>query len=541
MKTTQKIRASAIALILLASVVGSLKARAEDDLLSILSGSGAGANSALNQAAESPLRKLVTRATPEQNIFFQFVEKGEMDKALYQWPTAFESTEFGKSVSGRALNAWILFRNGIQVTAVEQLLTIDKPSDIHPEIAKAWKESAPADHSVWGLINVPNWNAGWTDVFGVATEVRVRGRQIYSADQVELIKELIRKTQLDTRERAWLEWQLVLNMSLTEDAGTAAKALAHLMKVKNNPVSEDLMNVTAARLLYQNGFLDAAQKYYEKVPKASDYWFDGQEEMGWAFVRKGEPQNAIALTTTLTNPVFASQVGPEPIFLRALAQLKVCDYPGVVATLKLFRDRYRTRAKTLLQIAENPETPTTTKFISRMKTAKVTLKELGKDASELPRFVTRDEVLSQLVQIEKALETEGKQAGDLYSRSLSGGTGQVGFQARLEQFRQSVDSRVRSARSASLARVKALADEEVNEIAGILQKLHIVEAEVLQQLSLADRVVSASATKVASEKKGTTGSQSKDRIWFPAENETWFDELANYRLDVKKGCESVKR
>jgi hypothetical protein len=224
-----------------------------------------------------------------------------------------------------------------------------------------------------------------------------------------------------------------------------------------------------------------------------------------------------------------------------LAQLKVCDYPGVVATLKLFRDRYRTRAKTLLQIAENPETPATTKFIARMKTAKVTLKELGKDASELPRFVTRDEVLSQLVQIEKALEAEGKQAGDLYSRSLSGGTGQVGFQARLEQFRQSVDSRVRSARSASLARVKTLADEEVNEIAGILQKLHIVEAEVLQQLSLADRVVSASATKVASEKKGTTGSQSKDRIWFPAENETWFDELANYRLDVKKGCESVKR
>lgn len=519
-----------------------------DELLDLL---GGGSSEGVIPMAGQPSRASVIRQvlakaggapTAEQNIFIQFFDQGAFDKALYQWPSAFEGTAFAKSPSGRALNALVLFKNGIQVTGLEMLLSTDSPDQIAPELLKMWQDAAPGSHAVWGFVNTATWNPKWTETFGVATEIRVRGRQVYGADQTETIKELLKKAALDTRERAWLEWQLVLAMAQGPDSGIAAKALAHLMKVPNNPVSQDLMTMTAARLLYQNGFLDAAIKYYQKVPKSSDEWIDAQEEMAWAFIRKGEPQNAIALTKTLVNPVFAAQVGPEPIFLRALSLLKVCDYPGVVDTLKLFKERFRGRAKELMAIIDQANTPATQRLIAKMKQGSVKMTDLGADASVLPRFVTRDESLAQLVKTEKALEQEGKTAGDLYARSLTGGTGQVGFQARLDDFRQSVDARVQASRSATYARVKSLAEEELNEVSGILQKLHIVEAEVLQQLSLADRVISATSGK-ATKKPGTTGSQSRDRIWFPAENETWFDELANYRVDIQKGCESgsVKR
>lgn len=539
---TFRMTSSWIALALAAVVVSSFaKAAGDDDeLLNMLGGGASGAEAASkSKDGESLLAKSIRasqgKVTAEQNIFLQFFDKGEFEKALYQWPVAFDDSPFAKTPSGRALNALVLYKNGIQVTSLEMLLAIEEPKKIDDYLLQKWREAAPDNASVWGAINTASWNQAWTDVFGIGAEVRVRGRQVYSADQMATVKELLKKTQIDTRERAWLSWQLVIGLAQGEDAGTAGKALALLMKAPNNPVSQDLMTMTAARLLFQNGFLDAAMKYYERIGKNSDYWFDSQEELAWAHIRKGEPQNAIAVTKTLVAPAFSSQVGPEPFFLRSLSQLKVCDYPAVVATLNDFRDRFKPRAFELQKLTESANTPAVSRLISRLKQGPVKLTDLGKDAALLPRFVTRDASLLQNVMTEKTLEAESKQAGELYARSLSGGTAQVGFQARLEGFKKAVESRTQTARSASYGRVKDLANEEIAEISAMLQKLHIVEAELLQQISVSDRVISATQGRT-SQKVGTTGSQARDKVWFPAEGETWFDEYSHYKVDIKKGC-----
>ncbi|CAN5563351.1 hypothetical protein BH10BDE1_BH10BDE1_29220 [soil metagenome] len=527
-----------VSLLIAGSVSSVAVAGDEDELLNILGAPGPGAAKAKD--GESLLAKSIKssqgKITAEQNIFLQFFDKGEFDKALYQWPAAFDESAFAKTPSGKALNALVLFKNGIQVSSLEMLLSIEDPKKIDEYILQKWREVAPDNAPVWASINTATWNKAWTDVFGIGAEVRVRGRQVYTADQAELVKELIKKTQIDTRERAWLSWQLVIALAQGEDAGLAGKALAVLMKAPNNPVSQDLMTMTAARLLFQNGFLDAATKYYSRIGKSSDYWFDAQEEIAWAQIRKGEPQNAIALTKTLVAPAFASQVGPEAFFLRSLSQLKVCDYPAVVATLNEFRERFKPRATELKKLAESANTPVVARLIDRLKKGPAKLTDLGKDAALLPRFVTRDSTLLQNVLTEKALEGEAKLAGELYARSLSGGTAQVGFQARLEGFKKAVDSRAQAARSATYGRVKSLADEELIEISGMLQKLHIVEAELIQQISVADRVISATQGRAAQQKTGTTGGQARDKVWFPVEGETWFDEYSNYKVDIKKGC-----
>ncbi len=513
------------------------KASEGDELLSILGADGP--ETAKGKDGESLLAKSIKATqgslSAEQNIFLQFFDKGEYEKALYQWPAAFDGTAFAKAPSGRALNALVLFRNGIQVTSLEMLLAIENPKQIDGYILQKWREIAPDNAPVWGVINTATWNQGWTDVFGIGAEVRVRGRQVYTADQADMVKELIKKTQIDTRERAWLSWQLVIALAQGQDAGIAGKALAVLMKAPNNPVSQDLMTMTAARLLFQNGFLDAAVKYYEKISKNSDYWFDAQEEIAWAQIRKGEPQNAIALTKTLVAPAFSSQVGPEPFFLRSLSQIKVCDYPSVVSTLNDFRNRFKPRATELKKLTESASTPAVARLVERLKKGPAKLTDLGPDASVLPRFVTRDSALVQNVAAEKALEAEAKLAGELYARSLSGGTATVGFQGRLESFKKAVDTRTQAARSATYGRVKSLAEEEIAEISTMLQKLHIVEAELLQQISISDRVISATQGR-STQKLGTTGSQAKDKVWFPVEGETWFDEYSNYKVDIKKGC-----
>ncbi|MNL47776.1 hypothetical protein D3C87_1705820 [compost metagenome] len=37
-------------------------------------------------------------------------------------------------------------------------------------------------------------------------------------------------------------------------------------------------------------------------------------------------------------------------------------------------------------------------------------------------------------------------------------------------------------------------------------------------------------------KKGTTGSSDKFAMSFGNSNEVWFDELSNFKVDIKKGC-----
>lgn len=509
-----------------------------DDLLSLLGGGeDVQAGRVLNSDV---LRQVIGQPSPEQNIFIQFFAKGELEKALFQWPSAFEGTTFAKSPSGRALHALLLYRNGIQVTALEGLLAIDKPTEIAPELRQLWKSTVPETAAVWNSVHIAKWDPIWTEMFGGLAEVRVRGRQIFGAEQMALLEELIKKAPPESRERALLEWQLVLALAEKEEPAQAAKTLAHLMKVSNNPIGTDLMTITAARLLYQNGFLDAAINYYEKVPKTSDYWFDAQEEMGWAFIRKGEPGRTLAITKTLVVPAFRAQVGPEPVFLRSLSLLKVCDYPEVTKSFGLFRERFQGKTKDLMALIDSADTPATKMLVTRLKEGEVKLADLGDDASRLPRFSTRDESLRQFVQSEKVLETEAKRAADLYARSLNGGTAQVGFQGALESLKQTVETRVQLARSMTMGRVKALAQEEVNEVGQILQKLHIVEAEVLQQVALSDRVVAAIGPD-KTKKKTKRPSVGSDRLWFPDESETWFDELSNYQVDIQKGCGTVKR
>ena len=527
------------ALLVGALLVGVPAAMAEDDLLSILGGGGATSLKLSDPAAPSVLSKLVPKPTTEQAQFMQAFDGGQNEKALLMWSSAFgEDSEFAKSPSGRALHGLLLFKNGLHVTGVESAFTIENPKEIAIEIVKLWQDVAPATHAVWSMITPALWKEAWAEVFGVAVEVKVRGRALYGLNDLEALKTLIRKTLPDTRERGWLEWQLILALSEENQAGMAATLLAHLMKAGSNPVGQDLMTMTAGRLLYQNGFLDAAMKYYREVPKSSDHWIEAQEEIGWAFLRKGEPQNTLAVAKTLENPALKTQVGPEPIFLKALAELKVCDYPAVSRSMTLFRDRFRNRAAFLLSVIEQPVTPETKAFFEAAKLSQIKANDPRPFMAKLPRETHRDEFLRGLIATEKALETEAKRAGEIYARSANVGS-QLGLQAPLELIRKGVESRAEAARSASRGRLKEIAEDEVKEVSSILQRMKIVEVEVLQRLSLSDRVIAAASGGEVSVKKGSTGGKGRDTIRFPVEKEVWFDELANYRIDIKKDCQAT--
>ena len=516
-------------------------AAASDDLIGILDGDSGTSAATYNkeQAAQaaSQLAPIVKDQGPEAKVFLNYFEKGDFERALFHWPVAFGGKPFAKTANGKALYGLILVKNSLPVSGIETLFSVDHPKEIAPSLIALWKETVTDAHPAWSTVSI-QWRPEWTEIFGTGTEVRVISRNQFAPDQVDRLKEAIKKTTLGTRERALLEWQLVLALSVQDKAGDAAKLLAHLMKAPNNPISTDLMTITAARLLFQNGYLDAATNYYAKIPKSSDYWLDAQEELGWTEMRKAQPQNVLAITRTLVHPAFSGQVGPETYVLRSLAQLKVCDYPGVVESMKTFREQFRDRALKLQALKDNAATPPVERFVKLEEAKPLKLTDEGADIHVLPRYITRDFVLQDLIAEGRALRDEGKHAGDLFLRAMNYEGLQPGMQAHLQEAKASIEQRVRSGQDAIYARVKVLAADEVSEIQAQLQKMHIVETEVLQHISLAEKRIQASKGQKPSNRLGTTGSQSRDRLTFPAETETWFDELANFKVDVSKGCQA---
>ncbi len=481
-------------------------------------------------------RKLIKHPTAEQNIFFRFLSEGKVEKALYQWPLAFGNTSsFAAGDTGGALYGYLLFKNGLPLTGLEVLFT-KNPRQIHPLLVQLWQALMQFNVRLWAITSV-QWSGDWIDIFGSSAEIRVLARRFGSEPPLDEYEKLLRKTPPGSWERNWVQWRYITTLLTNSEDAKAAKLLKHLQGVtENNPVSKNLMNLTAARMLYQNGYLTESIRYYRKVKKGSDYWFEALEEMGWAELRLGQPQNALAHTQTLLNPDFDQDVGPGAFYLASLANLKVCDYQGVSKTIMDFKNRFQMKTKRFLKLQKQPDTPAVRKLFKTLTVSSGPV-VLG---GNLPRYMARDEHLYFLLQRQKQWDKEVGTAKKLYSRSMNQGIRAAGFQLKMEEFRNEVSARGRRAYAVVLDRVKVLVDQEIAEISGTLKKMQIVEVELIQQVSLLEKVIVDDPEKDSrhSVKRGTTGAKGKYAMSFIYQGERWFDELSSYQVNISGMCGS---
>jgi hypothetical protein len=512
------------------SLVGGVSiARAEEDLMKILEGNGAPVVSYVEGEDIQKLKKAVNPQTGDQNIFFQNLVDKNYEKALFQWALAFNGQAFGISETGKALEAYLYYKNGLKLTGVESLLAIKEPQKIDATVLTMWKETSVSQEPVWNFAQV-QWQPFWTETFGKQPELAVLLQKNYVNEDVAALTELIKRTQPDTKERAILQWQLVLNLGIKGDSAKAAQVLAHLMKVKNNPIDPDLMTITAGRLLYQNGFLDASLKYYQKISKKSDYWFQAQEEMAWAYMRKGEPQNAIALTKTLTYPHFKGWVGMESYLLDSFSRLKVCDYSAVTDTMRSIKKQFGDHLVALEKLTQSPHQKAAENLVKGLSTGVKSTSSLEKNAHELPLNSSKDEVLAQLAQRHRFLSEEASNAEKLYSKSLAAGS----LQGTFESLKSQIQSRAQESDSASYQRIQDLAKLELEDSKQVMQRLRIVEVEMIQQVDSAAKLLKNAGPAQA--KIGNTGSDNKHAMSFASDKDVWFDELSNFKVGIKKGC-----
>jgi hypothetical protein len=166
----------------------------------------------------------------------------------------------------------------------------------------------------------------------------------------------------------------------------------------------------------------------------------------------------------------------------------------------------------------------------------VSLEKLGEDAHRLPLLASKDEGLGLLIKRQQFLAQESEIAEQLYAKSLTFGN----LQGHFEVLKNQVQTRAQMTQGAEMQRLQELAKFELEDSKQVIQRLRIVEVEMIQQVDSATKFLKNAG--LGENKKGTTGMSNKYTMNFSKDKEIWFDELSNFKVDVKKGCtkESVK-
>lgn len=506
-------------------------AMAGEDLEAILNSQNS--QPALTQEAEvqrglaAEVNASFTQKGPDQMAFLRAVESEKWDQSVLLFAKAYENSPNANSDWGRGLLGLLQFHAGLPVTGLETLFTMQNPAALG-KLEQYWVQIAPDTHFAWELARI-SWSEPWTKVFNKNIEYLVKVNAVETLDNVAAIEQLTKDSPSGSVAEARAGWNLVLAYSLQDKADMAAKLLARLMKNPKAPASDDLMKLTAARMLYQNGYFEASIRYYEQISKSSEYWVEAQEEAAWAHIRRGEPQNAIAITKSLMTPAFTNQLRAETYLVGSLASLKVCDYTAVTQTLETFPKNFKDRTAVLEKIAAGEPAQGFAPIFEQLKTKKLRTNDFGKNAAVLPRLTARDLKIYRQAQAVKHFDEEAKAAQNIYALSIAA----TGLQGAFDTMAKNLLARSSAAQAAAQMRVKDLAKDEVEDTKAILRKLHIVEAEMVQQVMVASKAQTKSTAEL---KKGTTGDNGKQTLSFPADSEVWFDEIGHYKVDVKKSC-----
>ena len=391
----------------------------------------------------------------EKIPFLSLLRQGDngQAQALGQWFSSPENNSFSQTPTGRAILAYILFKNKWEVYALKELFRIPNPDLIHQEVKSLWHLTVSPQHFMWSSLP---WSPSWTRFFSPK----------------------IQKVEKALKARS--EFQMALELSLQNKEDASLKILDRLMKDRENSMDKGALALTQGRLFYQKGLWNQAITHYKEVSQNSDSWFVAQEEKAWSHAQLGHFQKTLAITQTLMTPYFMPYTGPETVFLNALSQMKICDYHGTSESINTFKDIFKKRARALMEIQQKGRNRGISLLLEKLKRGKVPLFSLDpKTAMLVPHDLMRDNVFLRYAQIERYLEQEVLLSENWHKKYMANKS--------FKQFKESLASSFHQAREKTLHLAKKRAKEGLEEIKQTLQKMHLLEAELIQQIAKKNR------------------------------------------------------
>lgn len=484
--------------------------------------------------------------TSDQKQFITLFQKALYKKALYQWQEAFGGSKFSKSSTGRALLAYLFWKNKFFLTGVKKLFSIQNPKKIHRQLLLKWKQELESNMLYWVKVPQLHWNKKWSQALSSNLRSRYLAYHSYGLSSARLYN-LIKFVDLKSKEGVYLQWQLALALYLENKSKQSAKVLSFLEKSGQTVIKKDLIFLTMARILYGNHFLKLAIKYYKKIPKTSIYWFVSQEEMSWSYLRSGQLESSLSILATTTNSIFYYTSLSEGLFLKSLVELKTCNYVSVAQTISKFKQLIKKRIQVLEQISINPNADVIKNWLQALTNKDN--KKLIKLSVKVPFISPNDQRLSFLLYQAHSSLKESVLASSFFKSSLSKGTS-LGFQSLFKTISNKLGKESQNWQNLVFLEVKRLANDELEVIKFNIAHLKVVELEMLQQVNTLAKSQKNNKKKISSKlkKQLKVFSENKEsnkwkkprrgysKMYFNTNSEVWLDELNHYKVRLKNLC-----
>ncbi|MBY0385456.1 hypothetical protein K2X05_09880 [bacterium] len=240
--------------------------------------------------------------------------------------------------------------------------------------------------------------------------------------------------------------------------------------------------ISHARKLFEQKKFSQALNEYQKISNSSDRYLVVLEEKAWTYIHMDQYDKALAAARTLTSPALSGLTTTEPFLLKALVQLKICDYLGVFQTLKEFKTQKRDQIVAIQEIAKNRRNSISRQTLEKWSQNTDDWKSLGPALAQMP----------QLFYYDKSMLAAAKQ--------------------------KNMDKMER--------RLQELATFENKENFRILQKLNLIEVEGVQRVHIATQFNNKQGEKIEKSDDDLVFKDSKDDVWL--------DELDSYQATIDR-------
>ncbi|MBR57541.1 MAG: hypothetical protein CMH54_05715 [Myxococcales bacterium] len=87
----------------------------------------------------------------------------------------------------------------------------------------------------------------------------------------------------------------------------------------------DLSTLALARMFFTVGNHRAAERFYKRIPKTSEYWLDAVYELSWTYFHMGDYARSMGNLWTLDSPYFEYEYFPEAKLLQATILFATCN------------------------------------------------------------------------------------------------------------------------------------------------------------------------------------------------------------------------
>lgn len=473
------------------------------------------------QAAAGPFDYLPSTNGAEKE-FQTLMNSGNFRQALIAWNSAHGQSEFGRSANGQATFSYLIYQSGMPFMGLTRLVERTQPSSLNRSLLNLWTQElrvSPFIQKGW-IATTGRWK-------GIVNNdpVRLKLKNAADVNKAFAAARQLRKDELSQKTR--ILWSIATQAPLIGQTDAALKALKLIQESGQTILGKDLVTSVYARVLFQKGEIDAALAAYQQIPKSSNLWIESVEERAWAHLRRDDFDKAVSESVTLLSPALAPLVGPESYFLANLTALKICDYTRIFKNSELFKKRHRNRLSDMQELAKSGTNKHLPPLLERLDQKGVSLDGAGALIEGLPRAAINDSRFIRFIESRRQLNAESQRADEFASVSLGGS---AEFESLKAQAKPVADKLKQSA----ISRLRTLAQDEVQEYKKILNRLHIVEAEVIHRLHADDNLKGERSKLSKNDESGP------DVLVFPFTNdEVWFDELDNYKARVKD-CPTLK-